>query len=314
MLFAGIDGGQSSTVAVVIDEHGTLLGRGTAGPSDHVDEPTGSSRAAHACEAALAHALERAGLPVESPLAAVTIGLSGYDGEWHGIEPRFHAETVRYVHDTPIALAAAIGNRPAALVLSGTGSVAYAETAGGRSFRIGGFGYLFGDDGSSFAIARSALRDAMRASDHGRMTDVADAALAFFDCTDLRALARAVSLKEISRPQLASFARVVFDAARLGDASARTVVDEAVAALIDLGVQIAGRAGASEDAPMPLALVGGTFDNADLRSAVERGLGSAAPHTRVVAPHAEPAVGAALLACDAAGIERPAAVQAPAPA
>ena len=42
-IVAGIDGGQSSTIAVVLDASGELLGRGTAGPSDHVDEPAGSA-------------------------------------------------------------------------------------------------------------------------------------------------------------------------------------------------------------------------------------------------------------------------------
>ena len=55
-LYAGIDGGQSSTIAVVLDARGTVLGRGTAGPSDHVDEPANTQRAAQACESALAAA------------------------------------------------------------------------------------------------------------------------------------------------------------------------------------------------------------------------------------------------------------------
>ena len=46
--FAGIDGGQSSTAAVIFDDYGALLGRGSAGPSDHVDEPATSQRAAQA--------------------------------------------------------------------------------------------------------------------------------------------------------------------------------------------------------------------------------------------------------------------------
>ena len=35
-LFAGIDGGQSSTVAVVADDAGRILGRGAAGPADEI--------------------------------------------------------------------------------------------------------------------------------------------------------------------------------------------------------------------------------------------------------------------------------------
>jgi len=75
-------------------------------------------------------------------------------------------------------------------VIAGTGSVAYGESGVRDPIRVGGFGYLFGDEGSSYAIARTALAGAMRMTDRGVLTDLGSAALAFFDCSDLRALAR----------------------------------------------------------------------------------------------------------------------------
>jgi N-acetylglucosamine kinase-like BadF-type ATPase len=303
-IVAGIDGGQTSTLAVILDAQGSLLGRGTAGPSDHVDEPPGTERAAHACEAALAGALRAAKLPADAELAAVVIGLSGYEGEWHGRQPAFHSANVRYKHDAVIALAGAIRERPAAVVIAGTGSVAYGESALREPVRAGGFGYLFGDEGSSFAIARTALAAAMRLSDRGVRTDLGAAALAYFDVADLRALARAVSLRAIARPQLAGFARVVLDAARLGDPEARAIVDGAAAALTGLAQLVIEQLGGT-DLSVPVAFVGGALENANLRAEVERRVQIATPLARVVAAHAEPVVGAALLAFDAAGIVRP---------
>lgn len=304
-LFAGIDGGQSSTLAVVLDARGTVLGRGTAGPSDHVDEPATTQRAAVACEAALAAALRAAGLAPDAPLDAVVVGLSGYEGDWHGREPDFGRAIVRYKHDTVIALAGAIRDRPAAVVIAGTGSVAYGETVQRVPVRAGGFGYLFGDEGSSYAIARTALAGAMRMTDRGVLTDLGSAALAFFDCADLRALARAVSLREIGRPHLASFSRVVFDAARLGDPEAGAIVDDAAAALAGLAQLVVEQLGGADVPPVPVAFVGGAMDNAELRAAATRRLEAATPLARVVAPAFEPAVGAAFLAFDAAGVSRP---------
>jgi N-acetylglucosamine kinase-like BadF-type ATPase len=305
-LFAGIDGGQSSTIAVVLDVRGTVLGRGTSGPSDHVGEPATTRRAADACEAALAGALATAGLPAGTALEAVVVGLSGYEGAWHGREPDFGGATVRYKHDTVIALAGAIRDRPAAVVIAGTGSVGYGESQLREPVRVGGFGYLFGDDGSSFAIARTALSGAMRLTDRGVLTDLGAAALAFFDCPDLRALARAVSLGEIRRPQLAGFARVVFDAARLGDPEAAAIVDDAAAALAGLAQLVVEHLGSADVPAVPVAFVGGAMDNADLRTAAAQRLEAATPLARVVAPAFEPAVGAAFLAFDAAGVARPA--------
>jgi glucosamine kinase len=304
-LFAGIDGGQSSTVAVVLDERGTVLGRGTAGPSDHVDEPATSERAAEACESALAEALIAACVPGDSTLAAVVVGLSGYEGDWHGREPAFGGVTVRYKHDTVIALAGAIRERPAAVVIAGTGSVAYGESGLREPVRAGGFGYLFGDEGSSFAIARTALAGAMRTTDRGVLTDLGAAALAFFDAPDLRALARAVSLRRIGRPQLAGFARVVFDAARLGDPEAAAIVDDAATALAGIAQLVVEQLGDADSPPVPVAFVGGAMDNVELRVAATRRLLAATQLARVVAPAFDPAIGAAFLAFDAAGVARP---------
>jgi N-acetylglucosamine kinase-like BadF-type ATPase len=304
-LYAGIDGGQSSTIAVVLDARGTVLGRGTAGPSDHVDEPANTQRAAQACESALAAALAAAKLPADTVPVAVVIGLSGYEGSWHGREPSFGNAIVRYKHDSVIALAGAIRDRPAAVVIAGTGSVAYGESANRDPIRVGGFGYLFGDEGSSFAIARTALAGAMRLSDRGVQTDLGLAALAFFDCPDLHALARAVALRQIGRPQVASFARVVFDAARLGDAEAGAIVEDAAAALAGLAQLIVEQLGHADMPAVPVAFVGGAMDNAELRLSAARRLEAATPLARVVAPAFEPAVGAAFLAFDAAGTVRP---------
>lgn len=303
---AGIDGGQSSTTAVILDAQGLLLGRGTAGPSDHVDEPADSVRAAGACEAALAAALRAARLPADAVPAAVAVGLSGYEGTWHGRPPAFRTPHVRIVHDTVIALAGAIRERPAAVVIAGTGSAGYGESVHGEAIRAGGFGYLFGDEGSSFAIARTALGAAMRLTDRGVLTDLGAAALAYFDVSDLRALARAVALRRISRPQVAGFARVVLDAARLGDPEARGIVDDAAAALTGLAQLIVEQLGGPDRAPVPVAFVGGLMDNAAFRADVEARICNATPLARAVAPLSEPVVGAALLAFDAAGLPRPA--------
>jgi N-acetylglucosamine kinase-like BadF-type ATPase len=305
-LYAGIDGGQSSTIAVVLDAQGAVLGRGTSGPSDHVDQPATTQRAAEACESALAAALAAAGLPAKTAIEAVVVGLSGYEGDWYGREPDFGAATVRYKHDTVIALAGAIRERPAAVVIAGTGSVGYGESGVREPIRVGGFGYLFGDEGSSFAIARTALAGAMRTTDRGVLTDLGAAALAFFDCPDLRGVARGFALREIGRPQLAAFARVVFDAARLGDPEAAAIIDDAAAALAGLAQLVVEQLGDADARAVPVAFVGGAMDNADLRIAATRRLEAATPLARVVAPAFEPVIGAAFLAFDAAGVARPA--------
>jgi N-acetylglucosamine kinase-like BadF-type ATPase len=304
VLVAGIDGGQSSTTAVVLDRSGRVRGRGSAGPADHVDEPPGSRKCADACAEAVARALEAARLPADTRFEAVHIGLSGFDGAFDGARPAFPANTIRLEHDAPVALAAAVPSRPGIVVIAGTGSVAYGEDGSGTTVRVGGWGYLFGDAGSAFAIARDALADAMAADDRGVRSPIGDAALAFFDQPDLRAIATAALQGRMPRGELAAFARVVHDAARLGDPEAADAIERAARALAELAataiqrLDLGGR-------PVAVGLSGGAFRSEPFFARVRERIAEVAPRADVVRARYDPAIGAALLAFRDAGVPPP---------
>lgn len=301
---AGIDGGQSSTTAVVVDERGAVRGRGSAGPADHVDERPGSRRFADAAEAAVQRALDAAKLPRETRFAAVRAGLSGWDTHFDGALPSFATASLRVVHDAPIALAGAVRCRPAVAVIAGTGSVAYGESDDGTAVRIGGWGYLFGDEGSAYALARNALAFAMDEEDRGIHSALGEAALAFFDRRTLRELATLIGLGRIPRNETATFARVVQDAARLGDPDAARLVDDAAFAIATLAAICVSRLHVDER-PVAVACIGGMFVNDAFGVAVRKRLGDVAPNAIAVAPQHDPAVGAALLAFADAGLPTP---------
>jgi N-acetylglucosamine kinase-like BadF-type ATPase len=301
---AGIDGGQSSTTAVVVDERGAVRARGTAGPADHVDEPVGSRKCADACATAVTRALDAAQLPRDTRFEAVHVGLSGYDDDFDGARPAFAARTVRLQHDAPIALAGAVQSRPAVVVIAGTGSVAYGEDGDGRAVRAGGWGFMFGDEGSAFAVARDALAHAMAADDRAVPSPLGTAARAFFDRRDLRELATLAMLGRIPRGELASFSRVVHDAARLGDPDAAAIVGEAAGALASLAAVTLARLQLI-DRPVPVAFAGGAFLNDAFVALTRQRLGALAPNALAVAPRYEPAIGAALLAFADADLDVP---------
>jgi N-acetylglucosamine kinase-like BadF-type ATPase len=302
---AGIDGGQSSTAAAIVDEHGTVVGRGIAGAADHVGEPPGSERCARACTDALSAAAAAAGLPAGQRFAAIVAGISGYDDDFSGALPALPADRVRLVHDAPIALAGAVAERPAIVIIAGTGSVAYGEDAHGRAVRVGGWGYLFDDAGSAYAIARDALATAMRADDAGETSAIGDAARDFFACATLRALAGAALSGTIARSALAAFSPRVHELTDAGDADALLIVADAADALASLAARTIARLGLARQ-PVPVALSGGNFGRAAFFDLVAARLGVHAPHAHAVRPRADAAAGAALLAFDDAGLARPA--------
>ena len=71
---------------------------------------------------------------------------------------------IQVVHDAQLILAAA-GLDTGIALISGTGSVAWGVTPDGRSARAGGWGYLLGDEGSGYGVARDAVRHALRRLD-----------------------------------------------------------------------------------------------------------------------------------------------------
>jgi N-acetylglucosamine kinase-like BadF-type ATPase len=210
MLYAGIDAGQSSTSAAIADETGTVLGRGYGGPADEIGALPTSTRLRDALEEALAHAVVDARLSAGVWFDSIVVGISGYEGRVYGQPVRLPSGDVRLVHDSVIAHAGALGGAAGVVVIAGTGSAAYASFGDGSTHFAGGWGYLFGDEGSAFWIARRAVEMAIA---HGDCDGTARL-LSFFDVHALRELTRAFYLGRITRASLASFAPVCLQAAR----------------------------------------------------------------------------------------------------
>ncbi len=53
-------------------------------------------------------------------------------------------------HDAEIALVGGLGKLEGVILISGTGAIAYGQTADGRSARSNGWGHLLGDEGSGY--------------------------------------------------------------------------------------------------------------------------------------------------------------------
>ncbi len=299
MLVAGIDGGQSSTTAVVADERGTILGYGYAGAADELGEAAGSTRLRDALEGALADAMRAGGLAPQTRLAAIVAGVSGYEGQLIGEPPRMPTDRFVLVHDAPIAHAGALGGADGVTVIAGTGSVAYATASGGRTRRRGGLGYLFGDEGSAFWIARRAVSAAAR---HESCSG-AERLLSFFDLHSVRAIVDAFYAGKIARHDLAAFAPLALAAAREGGVCG--CIAEGALEAPDALAGLALEAAIDPHDGMWLAFAGGLTRDPWLASrlteAAAARFAEAGVRPRIVEPRAEPAVGAAILARRAVG-------------
>jgi glucosamine kinase len=196
----------------------------------------------------------------------------------------------RVLNDVDAAQIGAFGGGAGILILSGTGSMAWARDAAGRSYRVGGWGETIGDEGSSHWIGRRVLGLVSQSID-GRAapTPLADAVFEHLqlDRTDpVNALEGWVSRLKSLRSGIAALAPIADRLAAAGDAGAVAILDQAAEELVRHVRTIARLAGL----PLAWSYAGGTFSSRVLREAVAARIGSP-PRLPLLPP-----IGGALLA------------------
>lgn len=297
-MFVGVDGGQSSTTAIVADEAGHVLGRGVGPAADLVGAARDSVGQARAIDAAISAARRAGGLADEIVFDSVVCGISGY--EEGDVAPRLETRTrgLRIVHDAEIAFVGALDGGAGIVAIAGTGSVALGVDESARRVRVGGWGFLFGDEGSAFWIARRAATLAMHRADRGETSALGRALLAHTALSSLREVQQAFAHGELTRSALAAFAPGVLQLARAGDIDAHLIRSDAARALAEL----VWRAHA-QLAPMlgrQVSYAGGVFGDQPLRDTWREAVRERMPDAAISEPRAEPALGAVRLAREAA--------------
>jgi N-acetylglucosamine kinase-like BadF-type ATPase len=188
-------------------------------------------------------------------------------------------------------------------VISGTGSMAYGERAGRRA-RTGGWGELFGDEGSAYWIAVRGLSAFSRMSD-GRQPSgpLHEMVLEHFSAVvDFDVLDVALNQWRGDRGRVAALCPVVVQAADAGDPCAAEIVEDAAAELVGLVDAARRRLEFPAGSDVPVSHSGGVFNAHAVRQAFGRRLAATQGGYRLVPPVYSPVVGAALYAAKQAGL------------
>jgi N-acetylglucosamine kinase-like BadF-type ATPase len=182
-------------------------------------------------------------------------------------------------------------------VISGTGSIVLASNARGEEVRLGGHGYLLGDEGSAPALVRDLTRELLRGLDRGSHDPFALEAL--MAAADVPASAEpeedlAAALHQ--RSSITDWGRLapaVFAAADAGSPLARGVVERHAAELVAL-VELHLASGV---APEAVVLAGGVVTaQPRMADAIRAGIHAGHPDLPVVLLTRPPVEGAVLLA------------------
>lgn len=261
--FLGVDGGQSGTTALIGDESGQILGRGEAGPCNHAGAGEGRAKLECAVKESVAAASHQAGLdPAKVRFAGACFGMSGGPEDKRDILAGvLRADRLIVTHDAAIALAGATASGNGIVVIAGTGSIAYGRNVEGRTARAGGWGYVFGDEGGAFDIARQAVRAALRMEEGwGPATGLRGALLEFTGAPTANAALHTLYTDQWPRSRAARLAPLVDEAAGNGDAVALQIVNDAAMHLSLLAAAVRAQLWGKRD-EVEIAYIGGVFES-----------------------------------------------------
>ncbi len=296
---AGIDGGGSKTAIALAAPVGAERAVAPMRIAQPCNFATDFDGALQAVEEAIAVASATSDRP-SGPLAAVVIAAAGTSDPLlraracERLRARGLATQVELLHDAAPLLMASAPHATGVVVLSGTGSFAFARDLHGQAARAGGLGSLLGDDGSAYELGRFALRAAARAADgRGAKLALVRAVFAAIGSDDARAVVRYAW--ELRSPQrIAELAPLVTQAAEAGDPVAQQLVERAASELALMAKTVVRKL--AWRGRVPLVLAGGVFDHAP---ALRRGVVAALQGMGVsadVLPSGDAALGALSLA------------------
>jgi N-acetylglucosamine kinase-like BadF-type ATPase len=299
VICVGVDAGGSSTVAA-LSKDGTFL-RESRGPGANATT-IGVDDAADVIITTI-----RSVLGGETP-DAISVGAAGAgrarvaDELRELIEIAFRSARVTVGDDAAIALRAAVPGGDGAVLIAGTGSTAYAEN-GGRSQRVGGLGYLAGDEGSAFWIGMQAVKLYGRVLDgRAERDETTDLAARALDAPDREAYTAALYDAATEPAKIAALAPSIIAFAGKGNRASTKIVQQAAQELGDL-VRSALRAVDLLEHSPHVALAGGLLrENSLLTFLLEMRLNADVPGVAIVKGGDEPVRGALRLAERAASV------------
>ena len=289
--YLGIDGGGSKTTCLVGDET-SILGRGDSTGSNIVR--LGEQAAREALQLSVLAACANAKIDARQ----ISRTVAGVAGVGRAEVREFMRETLReivageiiVVTDVEAALDAAFADGPGVVVVSGTGSIAFARNSQGETSRAGGWGWAISDEGSGPWIGRAAVAAILRARDAGETAQMEQSTLQAWQLSDHQHLVSAANATP--PPDFGSLLPEIIAAADAGDSIAADIVLCAGRELAALAKIAASRVFAA-DANVPVAMSGGAFAHApNLREAFYNSLQAQLPYATLVPDLADPVLGA----------------------
>lgn len=260
-----VDGGGTKTLAVRVGPDASVQAQQVTRGCNPFDQPNWQS------------ILTDLVTPLASGVQAAAFGVAGYgENRETGrqlqahVQQLFPATPASLTNDVDMACIGAFAGGAGVLLLSGTGSMAWASDGAGQTARVGGWGPVFGDEGSAYWIGRKALQRVCQAMD-GRAPEAQPFARQICSAMNwpdanpaaLDALLGWYNQQDRPRPAIAHCARLIDDMAEAGCPEARALITRAAQHLA-VFVQTARTRFSDHD--LPWSYAGSVFKSTLLRT------------------------------------------------
>ena len=303
--FIGIDGGGTNSRLLAVDVHGNVIGH-VRGRSTNLESNSTSTVMNNL--SALIQSFHDQHFTKYDDCLGLCFGTAGVDTKASLLtiedllrQIPFTCPT-KVVNDAHIALYANTLGGPGLMLIAGTGSIGYGINRSGRQKRVGGFGYIVGDEGSAYWVVRQAISAALHAYDGSGP-----------DTILVNALTRALGFNEFeeiidfvyrkNKSDLAKLSHVVASAQEDGDAIACAIFDEALSYFKKTVEVLVADLGSD---PMPLYKGGGfLMNNRFLNESFDRIVAEEFPQLCVDELKRPAEWGAVILAAELSGYSLP---------
>ena len=301
-----IDGGGSRTRCLAINRAAAVLGVGSGGASNHLLVAKKIVKAS--LNEAINSALTRAGGLRLSDIICVSAGLAGVDFDGGGaneMDALFNelgfANTL-IVGDMVTAHAGALSGEAGVLALAGTGSSILGISENGTRVKVGGWGPIYGDEGSAYGIAQNCLRAAARSFDgRGGKTALLSEITSALGLENFNDTVGRIYVEKMESRELAALCRTAYAVAEKGDVEAINIFLRAGDELAESVAAALRRLGLTET-ETKVSYQGSVLESCALvRERFTESLEKVFPKVKVVPPRFKPVVGAFLIGCKSAG-------------
>lgn len=295
----GIDGGGTTTRAILVDSNGLLYADVVVGPSNlnAVSESMVQQELRQ-----LFSDLEKQAPQLFSKVTIVFCGIAGSSMEYNSrklqerlveIIPPFASVSLNI--DALNALYSGTLGKPGIVQIAGTGTITYGVTKETNQARLGGWGHLLGDEGSGYSIGQQAIISALKVYDGRENPNIlSENIFDFFHVKTGEELINNIYTAQSPRELIASASKCVFFAYHRKDANAKTIIKQACQEISNNIIALYRKL-YKEESEMKVVLCGGVFNDSSVMPPLIQGnLKQQTDSLNIVLPKLPPVGGSAI--------------------